>query len=151
MALIVLAAYWILGVLANWHITVVKPAGVRTSMFPFPIVSGQWVGRESILHCYARHRVDTDDSDSYVVADFYTMGVETNAGNQVDIHLPYATEADALAAASEVAYVLNLNSSGRHIDVRAVETQLTHPWFRRLLLCWSAIIVLAVYVAWSWK
>jgi len=147
-ALVTVAAYWILGVVANWRVAIVRPAGVRTSMFPFPTGSGQRVRRDGILHSYARHHVETDESNSYVVADYYAMGVETIEGHQLDIHLPYGSEAEALDAAREVARVLNINASGRRIDVRPVETKLTYPTLRRLVVFWSVATLCAVYIGW---
>jgi len=119
-------------------------------MLPFPTGNGQWVGRDSILHRYARHRVETDDSDSYIVADYFAIGVETTDGNQVDIHQPYKTETAALAAAGVVAQVLNLGASGPPIDVRMVVTKMSYPTLKSQFLVWSAILLFAVYAAWRW-
>jgi len=148
MALATVAAYWILGVVANWRIAIVRQTGVRTSILPFPTGSGQGVRRDSILHCYARHHVETDESNSYVVADYYAMGIETIEGHQMDVHLPYGGEAEALDAAREVARVLDHDMSGRRIEVRSVETKLTYPTLKRLVVFWSVVTLCAVYVGW---
>ncbi|MEO8028704.1 MAG: hypothetical protein ABI823_19645 [Bryobacteraceae bacterium] len=148
MAIVAVSAYWFLASIANWRIAVVTPSGVRTSLLPFPTGSGQSVRRDSVLHCFARHILGTDEMNAYVTADYYAMGVETVQGHQLDIHLPYPTEADALAAARDVAQVLNLNTYGRALDIQSVQTKMTYPTLRRMLLFWSAITFFAVYVGW---
>lgn len=138
--LVVPGAYWVLAAIANWRSATVRAEGVRLTLVPFPVGGGSWIPRDSIAGCYARRVVETNDSD-LVVADYFAMGVETLDGKQRDLHLPYGTEAEALAAAGPVAAMLG------GVPVRTVEAQFSYPTAWRATLLWTGIAAITLAAA----
>ena len=147
--LFAILSYWVLALVANFRTAVVKPSGVRVSMFPFPVGTGQWVNRADVAVCYARHIVEYHRGVE--IENFFTAGIQTGKGQQIDVYVKLKTAADALQFAHDIGRVLNANPAERPIDVRTVPRAATDSTFRLLGLAWLAATFLAVLLGAAWE
>jgi alkylated DNA nucleotide flippase Atl1 len=140
--------YWVLAVTLNMRTAVVTPTGVSVRLLPFPIGNGQKIKRADIAVCYCRHIVEYEDDQE--IENFYTAGVETTKGQQIDVYIPIATAAESHRAAYEIGRILNANPAERPIPVHTVVRAAHDATFLRQALAWSGILIVAVLVGAFW-
>jgi hypothetical protein len=149
LAVLAPAGYWALAVIANIRHATVDASGVRIRLHPFPTGSGHTIPRSAIRHCYARNLVETTDS-GVESANYYTAGVETLDGHQLDIRFRFETQDEALAYARDIARFLNQDPSQPPLEVALVEARRSYPTFKRQLLLWSLITLAALAAGIAW-
>jgi hypothetical protein len=147
--LLAVAGDWLLACAANSRISIVRPSGIRLSLFLFPIGSNRSLSREKITTCYARNYIETNDSDLEVVND-YTTGVQTSSGQHFDVEIHFKTAAEALQTAEQVARVLNANPTQPPVEVRVIPYVYTAPNAKRIVTLWAVLTLLALAVGFAW-
>jgi len=147
-----LALYWVFALLCNKRIAAVTPQGVRVSMWPFLVRLPRRVKRDNIRHCYIR-QVDTYDEGT-ILERYYSTGVETLDGEQIDISHPHNTAEEAMLLANQVANVLNQRPGRSPVEVRKV-AQIPEKrevlWTLALLGLWLALFIAAIFVGFAWE
>ena len=127
--------YWGAAVFVNRHRVVAGEWGVEVRQWPLPLGFGVRAGREEIAHAYVRP-----------VMEEWAMGVETVAGQQIDLHFPFADREGAMVAAKDIATIL------APIKIRTVETKPLSGGARRALLLWAAVALAALAAeGWGWR
>ena len=91
------------------------------------------------------------DDDGHTVADFYTSGVETAKGQQVDVFGPFTTRAAAMGAANDLARVINEGAGRRTVEARAVPQSLSDPSYKRQIAVWLAAFLSAIVIGGIWE
>ncbi|HYP05408.1 MAG TPA: hypothetical protein VER03_04165 [Bryobacteraceae bacterium] len=144
---VAIGSYLGLAVVLNVRMVEVTPTGVRIWNGPVPIGASVNTAREEIRVCYARYIVTMHKGS---VADrFYTAGVETHAGRQIDIYRRFKNPDKALEAAERVAGVLNY---GAVTQIPAgLENQKRDYSHRPKVLAWGALFICAVIMGAIWE
>ena len=107
---------------------------------------------DNIRHCYIR-KITTYD-DGTVLESYYSVGVETIDGEQIDMSQPHNTAQDAMLLANQVADVLNQSPGRNPIEVRQVAQIPERPEVLRILVLaslWLALFIAAVFVGFAWE
>ena len=141
-------SYWALAVVFNMRTAIVTPKGMTLTLLPFPIGTGQKVQRARIALCYVRHIVEYEDGVE--IENFYTAGVETNEGQQIDVFIPLDTENEANHAAYQIGAVLNAGPAERPIPVHTVMRTSHDATFVRQAIVWSILLLFAVAAGVVW-
>jgi hypothetical protein len=142
-------AYWILAIVFNFRTAVVDPKGIRVTLFPFPTGNGDSIKRPDIALCYTRHIIEYEDGVE--IENFYTAGVETRDGRQIDIYAQLEAEGDASKAAYEIGDVLNAHPAECPIPVHTVLRTAVDSKFARLALIWCGLMFLAIFLGIFWE
>jgi hypothetical protein len=147
-----LGLYWVFALLCNKRTAAVTPKGVRVSIWPFIVRFPRRVKYERIRHCYIR-QVDTYD-DGTVLERYYSAGIETLQGEQVDLSSPHNTADEAMHVANQVAHVLNQQPGRTHVQVREVAQVPERReilWTLLLLGFWLALFIASIFVGFEWE
>jgi len=142
-------SYWVLALVFNFRTAVVDPKGIRVTLFPFPAGNGESVKRADIRACYMRHIIEYEDGAE--IENFYTAGVETRKGQQIDIYAQLDTESEASQAAYDIRDVLNANPADLPIPVHTVDRTPVDSKFARMAFIWCGLLLLAVFVGIYWE
>jgi len=140
--------YWVLAVVFNMRTAVVTAGGMTLNLRPFPIGNGQKIERDRIAVCYVRHIIEYEDGVE--IENFYTAGVETKEGQQIDVFVPLETENDGNQAAYRIGEVLNSDPTVRPIPVHTVVRTSQDGTFLRQAIVWSILLLLSVAVGIVW-
>jgi len=119
MPMYALAVYIVFALIINWRTTVVTPRGLSLSVWPLIVRPPRHLTRVNIRHCYTR-KVSIYD-DGTLLESYYSAGVQSIRGEQIDISTPHSTAEQALKAATRIANVLNQAPGQTPIEVRQVE------------------------------
>lgn len=147
--LLAIAGYWLLACFANARLSVVRPSGIRLSLFPFPIGTNRSLPRPEITTCYSRNYIETND-DGLEVANDYAAGVQTGTGQYFDVEIHFKTEDEALQSAKRVAHILNTNPTAPPVAVRVIPSVYTTPNAKRLTILWTVLTLLALALGFAW-
>jgi hypothetical protein len=147
-----LALYWVFALLCNKRTATITPEGVRVSVWPFLIRLPRRVKHDRVRHCYIR-QVDISDEGT-VLERYYSAGVETLDGEQIDISNPHNTAEEALLLANQVAHVLNQWPGRSPVEVRQVAQipeQKEVLWVLALAGFWLALFIAAIFIGFAWE
>ena len=144
----VLASYWLLAFAFNLRSVVVTPDRVRVMSWPFPTRPPQSVDRDDIRLCYTRNVVNYHEGVE--IENFYTTGVETGKGAQIDVAGPFKTSVESIQSANDIVRVLNEVPNRKTISIYTVKPagDAGHKW--RTLL-WGAVFLLAILAGAVWE
>lgn len=146
------AVYWVLALLCNRRIASVTANSVRVTIAPFFVRLPRRLKHSQLRHCYIRN-IDTYDEGT-LLEKYYSVGVETVKGEQIDISSPHSTAEEATLVAEQVARVLNQSPGRTPIPVRHVpqipaQTELVS--LLALLGLWLALLIGSVFVGFAWE
>jgi hypothetical protein len=144
--------YLAIALLVNWRTVVVTPAGLSVSVWPFLIRMPRRLRRDQIRYCYIR-KVDIYDEGDHLET-YYSAGVQSLAGEQIDASTPHSTAEGANVAARQIASILNQFNAGPPLEVWEVQ-QLPEPRevlaILTLMAVWLAIAIAAVFIGFEWE
>ncbi|MEP7364599.1 MAG: hypothetical protein ABI972_15190 [Acidobacteriota bacterium] len=146
------ALYWVFVCLINRRTAVITPRSLWEIVWPLPVQLPRSTQRGDIRHCYLRNVTTFDDGVK--LETYYTAGVETMGGRQIDVSSPHETEEEAAQIARHIAGVLNAESGGPMIKVVWVEQLPTRTEvIRKLLLAlfWLAVCIAAIFAGAAWE
>ena len=147
-----LAVYWVLACAFNRRTAVVTPDAVRVWIWPFPVNLPRRIRRDTMRLCFVRETSTYDDTSQLEV--YYTAGVQTTAGDQVDVSGPHETAEEAAAAAHEIARVLNAIPGRTALGVRQVPQFPPMGHVRRVLVLaflWLSLFIAAILLGFQWE
>ena len=149
-----LGGYIGLATIVNVRIAEVTPERVRIWLGPVPLGGSVSVPRRDIRHCYARYIVVFQKGAR--TDSFYTTGVETFEGRQIDVYRRFTLADDAFEAARKLAQVLNASSLSGDAPAHRIEAILANrnPSDRsskRPLLAWALAFLCATIVGAIWE
>ncbi len=134
----------------NFRIATVRPDSVKVSVPPIPMLRSITVDRNDIRHAYARTVVNHDEENKETER-YFSAGVETRQGRQVDVTGPQPTLKMALERAEDIARILN---AGQHrhaipaIEAAASPDDSNH---KTLVLIWMAAFIGLVLIGAAWE
>lgn len=147
-SLCLVGAYLALAIIVNVRKTEVSPNGLKIWVGPLPVGSSISVPRAEIALCYARHYIGYHKKA--VVDSFYTSGIQTTDGRQIDVTTHIKMPDQALRVAQDLAEALNDPISPvSRIDAGWVQFSPDRS-HRAQVLIWAFLFVFAVIVGAFW-
>lgn len=153
--LYVVAVYLVVACLANLRTAGVTRDGIWFLAWPIPVMLPRRIGREKIRHCYVRNlRQVSRYPNNKELGSYFSVGVETLAGHQIDISGSQETADEAKRLASEVVGILNQAPGGDRI--KAVEVSQLPPRVEVMrillrMLFWLAVCLTAIFLGVLWE
>jgi len=142
-------AYLGLAFMVNRRVVLVTPDKVAFRNGPIPLGLSQTVQRGDIALCYLRYVFIR--SRKYGDEKYYSAGIETVRGHQIDTSGRLQAKEEAWKAASEVAQALNADPRYTAVSVEYRNVAPITPVHKRLVLIWWAILTLAIFVGGYWE
>lgn len=147
-----LYGYVVLALLVNWRTTVVSPVGLSVSVWPLLMRPPRRLTRDEIRHCFFRN-VSTYDEGT-LLESYYAAGVEAIDGRQIEFSAPHDTVEAAVAAANQIAEVLNRKPGKYRIEVCEVEQiPETMEILETILLMvlWLGLFIASIFLGVEWE
>jgi hypothetical protein len=147
-----LGLYWAFALLCNRRTTSASANGVRVSVWPFFVRPARRLKREQIRHGYIRQVNITDERT--LLERYYTIGVETHAGEQLDLSTPHFVYQNAWEMSQQMVRVLNQAAGHQPLSVVLV-AQI--PPRKEVILTlvlagvWLAIFIGSIFVGFAWE
>jgi hypothetical protein len=147
-----LTLYVVFALLFNWRTSVVTPNGLTVSVWPLVVRPPRRLQRDKIRGCFIRS-VSTRD-DGTLIESYFSVGVESMEGRQIEISYPHQSASEAMQLANEIARQLNQSPGGRLIEVQEVE-QLQSPAEALatvgLVGFWLILFIAAILAGFAWE
>lgn len=147
-----LVLYVIFALLFNWSTCVVTPKGLTVNVWPLIVRPPRRFKRDKIRFCFIR-KVSTID-DGTLLESYFSVGVESIKGLQVEISYPHNSAGEAMQLANQVASKLNQLPGARLIEVQEVEQlKMTAEVLATLALIgfWLVLFIAAILAGFEWE
>ncbi len=142
--------YLAIALALNYRVATVSPASVLVSVLPVPMLRSIKVDRNDIRHAYAR-MVIVRDEDLKEMSRYYSAGVETSQGRQVDITGPQLTSKMAIERAEDIARILNIGQHSHAIPAVEAPAKPEAPVAKSTLLLWTFAFMALVLIGGVWE
>ena len=142
--------YLALALALNYRVATVRPASVHVSVLPIPMLSSIRVDRNDILHVYARMVINYD-KENLKTETYYSAGVETKQGRQVDITGPQPNLKMAKIHTEAIAQILNAGQHRHTIPVLEAAAKTDDPKIKTRVLIWGGAFVFLILLGAAWE
>jgi hypothetical protein len=147
-----IGVYLTVALLVNWRTVQVTPMGLSVSVWPFVVRQPRRLTRDQVHFCYIRNVRNYDDGT--LLESYYSAGVQSLSGEQIDASTPHSTAQEATQVANRMADILNQSSTGSHIEVYEVDQLPERAEVLATLLfmgVWLAIAIGAILLGFEWE
>ena len=146
-----LLVYVTLAALVNRRTVVASPEGLVLRNGPIPLAEGnERIPRADVV--FAWHHAILATGDDYVPSTlWYSYGVETRSGRDLEIFSTFEDMESARAAAQKVADALGAPGSSYPVPVRLLGVQKGHPADYRSVKIWAGITLAAFVTGTIWE
>ncbi len=142
--------YLAIALALNYRVATVRPASVQISVLPVPMLNSITVDRNDIRHVYARMVINHDEENKETER-YYSAGVETRQGRQVDITGPQPNLKMAKDRAEDIARILNAGQHRHTIPAIEAAAIADDPKIKTRVLLWGCAFILLILMGAAWE